>query len=81
MTVQQHFWDIFFAWCLVLAFVVVIGAFFATCGYFASDSHKRRQLHKHQLEVMKMEAGIHAAYIKAGVDADYVKFLEDKAGG
>jgi hypothetical protein len=69
-----HYWQIFYGWCLGLGFVTVMVIIAAICGYFTSDSHKRRQAHKFEMD--KLRAQIQ--FTRNGSDPDYVKYLEDK---
>ena len=70
-------WPLFYGWSLALGFILICIIIVAICGYFTSNSHKRRQEHKFEMDKLRLQM----QFTRTGSDPDYVKYLEDKQRG
>jgi hypothetical protein len=75
MTAQQHFWDSFYAWCLVLGFVL---RYITLSNPFGPLIRWIDRWQVHRLEIAKIKA---RTKLTRHTDPEYVEFLERKTRG
>lgn len=71
---MHSFWAHNFGWFLFVGVLFMGTVTGSVCGYFSSNSHKRRQQHQFRMQELRLRL----EFAAKGVDPEYVEMLEKK---